>query len=456
MTNYHQPDGSRLRRRRLRLWLVLSFSVCVTMAAGIWWLRRMPVRPVPAPPIADLTGSDPQIAASVERARKDVTLKPHSGAAWGNLGSVLVVHKFHHEALTCLAEAEKLQPEEPRWPYLQGIVLLSWDPDAAIPKLMRGAELSGDAVAPRLRLAHLLIERGRLDEAEKYLQTVMSKHPDTPRAILGMGKLELARERLPEAVKHLERSAAIPQTARASTALLATIQQRLGNASLADAASRRLAGMPRDPGLPDPFLEEMANLQVGLEAMLNRADRLSKSGRIREGLALHEKAVAAYPDSATAWRLLGQARIEEMNYPAAEKALRKGLELGPQDSEIHFQLGSALFLQNAATQAAECFRRSAELSPSYAPAYYNLGICLSTEGKRVEAIQSFRAAIRYDPAFADAHRWLGATLALEMRFTEALEPLQRAVELNPEDKAAAQMIERAKLRGEEQPQPQAQ
>jgi tetratricopeptide (TPR) repeat protein len=449
------PDSPKARfRLSVRAWvcLVLIAGVFVALVAGVYKLRHLPPVAVTAPPVIDLKGYDPQIVAAIDRARAALALAPRSADAWGKLGSVLMVHKFDREALSCFAEAERQQRNEPRWPYLQGMILLASSPDAALPKLIRGAELAGEEPpAPRLRVAHLLIERGRLAEAEKHLQAVVRAHPDEPHVLLGMGKLELARERLPEALKYLERSAASAQTAHASTALIATIQQRLGNNVAADEASRRLATMPPDPAMPDLFAEEAAAFQTGLEVMLTRADRLLKQRMFKEALALNEKAVAAYPDSATAWRMLGQARIEAKNYTGAEKALRKALEIAPQESESHFQLGSALFFQNNVSEATDCFRRSTEITPNYAPAHFNLGACLAAQEKRVEAIEAFRTAIHYDPAFADAHRRLGATLALEGRFDEALQPLRRAVELNPEDSAAARMLERAAQRaGEKQ------
>lgn len=436
--------------RRFWFWVVPLFCVLAVLAAGAYKLRHLPARRVVQPPVLDLKGYDPQIVAAVDRARAAVLATPGSANAWGRLGSVLMVHKFDREALLCLAQAETLQPTEPRWPYLQGMILLQSNPDTALPKLIRGAELAGDMPRePRLRVAHLLIERGRLEEAEKHLREVIRLHPDDPHALLGMGKLELAREHLPEALKYLERSAAEPQTARASTALIATIQQRLGNSDAAAEASRQLTTLPHDPAMPDPFAEEAAVLQTGLEVLLTRADRLLKQGKFNEALALNEKAVAAYPTSATAWRLFGQAQIEAKNFVAAEKTLRKALELAPEESEIHFQLGSALFFQNDIVRATECFRRSTELTPSYAPAHFNLGASLAAQGKRLEAIEEFRAAIRYDPAFADAHRRLGGALALEGHYAEALEPLRRAIELNPADSAAARMLERATQRSQE-------
>ena len=431
------------------LWPLGLVTILAVGAAYFWW-RPTPV-PSPVLPAIDLAGYDPQIVAVIERARSEVITAPASSRAWGTLGAALMVHKFHREAIACFSEAEKLDPREARWPYLHGVSLLTYDQNAALPKLQRGAELAGESIiAPRLRVAHLLLELGRADEAEPYLATVLRQQPDEPQGLLAKGKIEIAHGRHAKALGFLERSARDPQTARASHALIATIRQRLGDSAGAEESSRKAASLPRDPPLADPFLNETARLLAGLDASLVRADRLLKSGSVKEAIALNEQIVASYPSSALAWQMLGQALIEAKNYTDAEKTLRRAIELAPDSGEIHFQLGSALFLQGRSEAAANCFRRTITLRPGYAAAHYNLGHCLLKDGTRTAAIEAFREAIRYEPTFGDAHRQLGAALALEGRYAEAVDALRRAMELNPADATAAQMLERATLRSREQ------
>jgi len=428
-------------------------AVCVAIVTAVY-LRHRNKNPIITAtlPAVNLDGKDPQIASLIERATTAVKLAPRSGNAWGTLGAALIAHKFEKEAVVCFAEAERLQPQEPRWPYLHGLALRNGDPDSALQKLTRAAQLTPDSMpTPRLRVADLLIERGRLDEAEGYLQAVLEKHPAHPHAQLGMGKIELARGNLAEALKRLEKLTDDPQTARASTALIATIHQRMGNDAAADEASKRVSTMGADAALVDPFLDETATLKSGMQAWLTQADRLRKNGQLTEAIALFEKAVATYRDSPIAWQLLGQAYLDQKNYRAAEKALLKAVHLAPDLAEAHFQLGSAFYLQELPRRAAECFQRSVELRPIYAPGYYNLGLALSAAGLQSQAVEAFQTAIRYEPQAAPIHRQLGAALALDGRFKEAVESLQRAVELDPADTEAARMLERAKVHFAEQP-----
>jgi tetratricopeptide (TPR) repeat protein len=445
-----QQPVTPVRRGRWIVWICVAAAIALAL-----WSQRSRWKTAfhrPAePPAVDLHDYDPQVASLIERATAAVRAAPRSSAAWGTLGAALMTHKLHREALVCLAEAEKLNPAEPRWPYLQGVVLLSWDPDAAIPKLERGAELAGDAPpAPRLRLANALIERGRLDEADAHVSRILRAHPAEPYALLDKGKLEFARGHLEAALAALERCVESPQTAHAASGLIAAVERRLGHPEKAAAAAQRLATLPRDAGMPDPFVAETGALQTGMQTWLTQADLLLKSGRVTEALALNEKTVATYPHDAVAWQMLGQARIEAKDYARAEQALGKAVELAPNSAESHFQLGSAHFLAGHAADAVTAFRRSVALRPNYAPGHYNLGLCLQNQGDQAGSIEEFRTAIQLDPGFADAHRQLGSALALERRFTESIPPLTRAIELNPKDSAAVQMLERATLRAAEE------
>jgi tetratricopeptide (TPR) repeat protein len=189
----------------------------------------------PQPPAVPLDGVDPAVVKAVEAARRNVRLLPWSAAAWGRLGSVLFIHDFNAAADPCFARAERLDPRNPRWPYLRARSLAELDPGAALPVLRRAVALCGDEpVAPRLQLAELLLERGRLDEAEGYFFQVYERDHDDARACLGLGRVAFARGQLPESLDHLLRSARAAPQVKASHVLLAAVYQHSGKAEEAE------------------------------------------------------------------------------------------------------------------------------------------------------------------------------------------------------------------------------
>src|SRR5262249_44636533 len=162
-------------------------------------------------------GVDPAVVKAVEAARAEVRQSPRSAAAWGRLGMVLAANNFAAQALDCLARAERLQPDDPRWPHYQALLLAGGDPPAAVPDWQRAVVRGDDArrAAPQLRLAELLLGLGRTDEAEAGFHDVLRRDPYHPLARLGLARCACARGAFADALPHLEHAAVSPLTKKA-------------------------------------------------------------------------------------------------------------------------------------------------------------------------------------------------------------------------------------------------
>ena len=99
-------------------WLIAG-AILGVLAAGLW-LGNRPTRA--KPPAVDLSQADAAAAATIRKHLEAVTLHPESGLAWGQLGSVLRAYEFPLPASQCLAEAERLDPANPRWLYFQSLL----------------------------------------------------------------------------------------------------------------------------------------------------------------------------------------------------------------------------------------------------------------------------------------------------------------------------------------------
>jgi tetratricopeptide (TPR) repeat protein len=390
----------------------------------------------------DLSGLDRAIVAAIEAAREQVRQSPHSAAAWGRLGKVLIAHELRESALLCLAEAEKLDPREPRWPYLQGVALSQGDPDAALPRLRRAVELCGRTPdAPRLWLGEVLLEQGHLDEAEKHFREALQVNPNHPRAFLGLGRLALARDRLSDALEPLQRAASSPYTRQRANTLLAQVQQRLGQTAEAAKTLHQAAALPGDLPWPDPFVEEVARLQVGERARLAKARTLFQQGQAPEGIRLLSQTVQDYPRSFAAWLMLGQGLFGLREYADAEKALREAIRLAPEAVDAHYALGLSLLEQGNLAEAAVSLRRAIEIKPDFALAYYQLSRCLHGQNDPKGSLEALRNAVRHKPDLADAHAALGEQLAREGQKAEALFHLRCAGNLGPLDPKRKTLLE---------------
>jgi cytochrome c-type biogenesis protein CcmH/NrfG len=407
----HEPSltqgAAALRRPRARLAVAgLAALTLVGAALGAWaWMRPRP----PQPPLPELTDADPEVVDAIQEARGGVLRAPRSAAAWGRYGQMLRAHDFGAEANRCFAEAERLDPAEPRWPYLRGLTLVLTEPGPGIDCLERSVRLCpAGPDAPRLRLAEVLLEQGRLDEAEPHLRRALEHDPTSCRARLGLAQAAFAREAWRDGLKRLEGCLQDEHCRRRALTLSAEAWGRLNLAGPAARLLKQAAESPEDRPWPDPFVEEVERLQVGRRLALVRADALARQGRGGEAVALLEATVRRHPDAAQAWLLLGQTLVRLKDPGRAEQALGQAVRVAPETVEAWFQLGVARFFLGKVRSAADAFRETIRLKPDHALAHFNLGHCLKQEGDAAGAAAEFREALRCRPDYEAARAALQA------------------------------------------------
>jgi tetratricopeptide (TPR) repeat protein len=414
--------------RNIRPWVVVILLLIVALSGGvgIYLLKRSPI---PQLPTIDLSLLDPAIVKAITEVRERARQAPRSAAAWGELGKVLVAHDLRGDANRCFAQAELLDPQNPLWPYYQGVALSLGDPEASLPKLRRAVELNGEIPdAPRLWLSEVLFGQGYLDEAEASFRRVLDNDTKNPRAHLGLGRLAYARGNLPDALTHAAIAAADPRKRQAARAFMAQVYQRLGNVAMATKVFRLAAELPPDLPWPDPYVEEIDSLRTGARAQVQYAEKKLAQGRADEAIRLLERTVQDHPDTEWGWFVLGKAFLPGKDYIAAERALRRAIAIAPGLAEAHYFLGFALFQQGDYQGAAAAFRGAIELKADYASAFFNLGQSMLKLQERKGAMDAFRSAARIKPDFVQAHTELADLLFRSRRDAEAASHLRYALE----------------------------
>jgi tetratricopeptide (TPR) repeat protein len=352
---------------------------------------------------------------------------------------------FGTQANFCLAQAERLDSHEPRWPYYQALEALAvGDGSRALPKLEQSVALSRDAEdAPRLRLAELLLSLDRLEDAEPHLRHLLQHHPRHPRAQLLLARLHSQRGDSRAGLVFLSPAVNDGRTRKAALLLQAEILQRLGNPAEAAAAQRRAASLPDDPAWPDPLYEDILELRVGKQACVQRARALALEGLQADAVAMLRSTVQDYPDADDAWLLLGKLLLLQHHQPAAEQALRRATELAPGSHENVYYLGLAVLARGDRPAGIACLRKAVELKPDFAQAYQLLGNCLVDLADPKGAVKAYRTAVRYQPTLFDAQVSLATLLIEQGQPAEALVHAEQALRLQPADPRARQLMGRA-------------
>jgi tetratricopeptide (TPR) repeat protein len=160
---------------------------------------------------------------------------------------------------------------------------------------------------------------------------------------------------------------------------------------------------------------------------------LQAAGKLDEAVAAYTAILAKHPDVPEVYQNLGSVYLQKKDYPAAETAFQKGLELRPDSTEIATLLARAYAESGQSDKAIEIMEKSAGANPADAKAQFNRGIFLLNANKNEEAIAAFEAALKADPNMTEAYYRLGALMVGQGKIPEAIQNLEKYLSLNPTD-----------------------
>ncbi|HEY7327960.1 MAG TPA: tetratricopeptide repeat protein [Gemmataceae bacterium] len=449
-----------------RAWFVIVLLVVVVGVGGWYAWRRYSA---PTPPEISREGIDSEVAEAIETARRKIHADPYSVQCWADLGKLLRASQLYPEAVACFAQAERLDPKNPRWPYLQGESLRMSDNNAALPPLQRAAALAdsptsspntsadqGGGIAPFLRLAEVHLALGHNDQAEKQLRRALEIEPDDPTVHYYLGLLYLARDDLSASLDHLKRCEHSPITQRKACIQLAAIYRRMGQTQEADNYGRKADTLEQDRNWIDPYLSDV--LAASRRTLFDEIQYLEQRGDYRAAVEQLTDLIQKKPEYRY-YIALGSDLLELGDLDRAEQTLRSAVALEPEKLAAKYALSRVLWsradkdeptdqarARSEFLEAADLARQALAGRPDHAMAYGVLGQSLRRLGKRKEAIDAFRKAIECDPNLSLAHLYLGETLAQDGQIAEARASLERARELSPNDERAKAALEKLNAR----------
>lgn len=449
--------------RGAQRWRWVLFIVSVLLLAGggwlVWsWFHRY-VPPVPMPP--DI--QDREVQRAIDRARQTVLDKPSSADAWAKLGMTLLANLFDQDADRCFAEAARLDPRSPKWPYGRGMIaFLKHDHDTAIPLLRQALSLAGDSwpeyqTAARFRLAEALLERHDLTEAEELFREAWRRQPYHPRAALGLGLIARARDDDRTATEFLTTPALreSPNGRKTAAVQLASLAQARNDRTAAADYTREAAELPADETWPDPLLDVVATLQVGKRRREREVKQLETQKRYREAALIYVSEIKEQP---TAPAYIGAGinlgRIGE--YDEAQRLLDEALRLDPDSALAHYTLSLTLFTRaekewrrSPGSPAAKAWFRdailhateTAKLKPDLARNYLHWGLALKYLGDPAAAEAPLRKGVACQPASVDLQLTLGEVFLEIGKDEEAQTHLENARLLDPKDQRPLRALE---------------
>ena len=318
------------------------------------------------------------------------------GAAYGELGKLLMAAKYRDAAAASFLNAEARSPADARWPYYLGHVhQAAGEPDEAAAAFARALRLRPDDVPALVWLGRMEFDRGRPAEAARHFERALVLQPGSAAALLGLGQVALARQEYARAVDYLERGLAIESGAGTIRYALGMAYRGLGDSGRAESHLRRRNADP--VALRDPLMEE-------IDALL---------------------------ETAIAYEIRGGQALDRGDWAAAADHFRQAIELAPGDPSPRHKLATALAMGGDARAALQQMETLVRRWPAFAPGQFSLGVMFASSGRHREAADHFAAAARSDPSHVQARLQLAGSLRASGRFEAAIASYREAVELDP-------------------------
>jgi TolB-like protein/Tfp pilus assembly protein PilF len=115
------------------------------------------------------------------------------------------------------------------------------------------------------------------------------------------------------------------------------------------------------------------------------------------------------------------------DWPAAETAFERAIELNPNIADVHHQYGYLLVYVGRYDDAIRRYEQAIELNPVSSTYRSSLGMLYAGLGRLNEAEQLFQKAFEFGDDNGDASFWLADVRQKQERFDDAVEIMERAV-----------------------------
>ena len=168
------------------------------------------------------------------------------------------------------------------------------------------------------------------------------------------------------------------------------------------------------------------------QAPLLLADSRLLLGEWKQVIAILDPLVERDPDNKAVLYMLGTALMRDRQYARGQRVLDRILRQGD-SAEAHLVLALASREANDDIAAEKELRRALELDPSLPTANGTLGDVLVRMGEGAAAVAALERELELNPNHFDSHLLLGLLLRQESKTDEAMQHLRKALVLRPGD-----------------------
>jgi predicted CXXCH cytochrome family protein len=181
-----------------------------------------------------------------------------------------------------------------------------------------------------------------------------------------------------------------------------------------------------------PYIEEAARREPTAFRLVQLGNALMENRQFPQAAAVLRRVTGLAPDEPSVWGTLGWVLWQQDKGAEARADLERAVALDPEVPEVHNNLANVEWGTGDRAGAEQQFREALRIQPGIAEWRLNLARVLATRGAIPEARFQFEQAIKLKPDSADARLDYGHLLADHNELAEALRQLETAVRLRPD------------------------
>lgn len=175
----------------------------------------------------------------------------------------------------------------------------------------------------------------------------------------------------------------------------------------------------------------MTNSNADPQALFKAGVAAAQQGKLAQGRALMEQAVAARPESVQFLVNLAQVQIMTGDPHAAMDSFQRSLKLDPGIVPAWLNLGILYLHADRIDDAGDCFQKASDLNPKQIDALNGLGVVRQRQRRFGDAVSAFQKAAVLAPDNPEICSNLGGALHEDGKPKQALACFQKAVKLAP-------------------------
>ncbi len=393
----------------------LLLLTVIGILAWMQWKSQPPATAVPPLPPAN---ASEDVSELLQQLHTSVVRAADVGDTWGDYGMALMQHEFYSEALQCLAVAEFLAVEDPRWPYLQGVILEQSSAAQALSAFQRTLRARPGSVPTILRSISAQISLGHYEEATVLVRQLLKKQPEQQQGwllLFQLHRLQHLPERPADLVARAREARADTRELLQEAARLALQQEDFDGAMTFSSAAEQANSVSQ---ISDPWMDLVRTYDASGTISAIEADQLRIRGEQDAAAEKLAGLVRAQPDRSRPALNLALSLQEAGRVEAAEEQLADLSRRFPEDPLIRFHY-AVLLSQTARPQPALTqLQRCLQLKPDYGLARSLQALLLSHDGQAETATVEFRRAVQYTPA----------SIPIRIMFLEFLQQQSRVME----------------------------